>query len=504
MRGEMQTAKGVLSTLRKEMDALSIHADAATARKGKAEDVTAGKGKVEDVAISADAVRKSLYAAWSNIVVFYFNTSHIIEAVDEVRQMQDFASSTNDEYGMACVAETYGGIYTYNFEESIRNLRRALDYWEQTDNRPKIQYTYYMLAREALGMAQYTDSAAIRQQMFIDVLVYADKIESLSSTIDYYTQISEYLRAMVYLEEGDKAKARTSFDRISAWWRAEQTDPKIKGAMAFVMAKYLIMYSNPDLAVSLIPLISPTHTRLETERLFCLQKGDHSRLIELQKELERIYNRRTTQLQQLQLAIANSAYNNLRLVREKHQLEMDSARRTQMFNIVVVIALALIVVIIAMIIYHRRILLKNRALVNHIQAYEESEKKSQTLAMSMAESLSQEEQLFLRIEQLLEQNIAILTDAELDRESLAAHLGTNRTYVAQAISFCTNGNSVSEYINRLRLQYAHRLLATQPEMSIDCIATASGFGSRSRFHHLFVIEYGMTPAQFRKAAKARD
>jgi transcriptional regulator GlxA family with amidase domain len=62
--------------------------------------------------------------------------------------------------------------------------------------------------------------------------------------------------------------------------------------------------------------------------------------------------------------------------------------------------------------------------------------------------------------------------------------------------------SITDYINRLRLDHARELLTTRPEMSIDEVATASGFSVRRTFSRLFKEKFGLTPTEFREAASA--
>lgn len=59
------------------------------------------------------------------------------------------------------------------------------------------------------------------------------------------------------------------------------------------------------------------------------------------------------------------------------------------------------------------------------------------------------------------------------------------------------GLSFSKYVNKLRLEYAARLLEEHPEYSIEAIAEICGISSSSTFYRLFLEKYGMTPKNFR-------
>ena len=53
-----------------------------------------------------------------------------------------------------------------------------------------------------------------------------------------------------------------------------------------------------------------------------------------------------------------------------------------------------------------------------------------------------------------------------------------------------------------RIKHANKLLQqNNPELTIEFIAKQSGFGSRNAFYENYRSAYGLTPTEFRKAAK---
>ena len=91
----------------------------------------------------------------------------------------------------------------------------------------------------------------------------------------------------------------------------------------------------------------------------------------------------------------------------------------------------------------------------------------------------------------------IYTDQELDRARLAKLLGTNEHYVSDAVSACTNGGSIIDFLNGYRLRHAVRLLTTTKD-PIGLIAEISGFSRRS-FYRVFDEAYHISPSEYRKA-----
>ena len=108
--------------------------------------------------------------------------------------------------------------------------------------------------------------------------------------------------------------------------------------------------------------------------------------------------------------------------------------------------------------------------------------------------------LFQRIKHELNDQ-KMIHDANLSRESLAEHLGTNRTYISEAISMMT-GMSVPQYINHLRISEAERRLRAPDDVSnFTEFGHSLGFTSLSAFQAAFKRQTGMTLSAYRDIAK---
>lgn len=105
--------------------------------------------------------------------------------------------------------------------------------------------------------------------------------------------------------------------------------------------------------------------------------------------------------------------------------------------------------------------------------------------------------LFDKLEQILIDRKLFLNDT-LSRDDLMQliHVGKNR--IARIIQQCA-GTNLNGYVNRLRLEYATRLLKQHPNHTINSVAEACGFSNAQTFHRLFRGAFGMTPAEYRAA-----
>ena len=191
-------------------------------------------------------------------------------------------------------------------------------------------------------------------------------------------------------------------------------------------------------------------------------------------------------------------------IRQK-EAEIASRRQSLIIHRIILVAVVLICLLIAYLLwrshqYNKVLLEKNRRLVAEIEQREREEQQAIVqLKAEPQENLTANQQLFCRICDLMEAPDHIYTDTDLDRSRLAQLLGTNEHYVTDAISTCTDGKSVNGFLNEYRLRYAARLLATTKD-SVALIAELSGF-SRSSFFRVFSDAYGMSPSDYRRAAR---
>ena len=191
-------------------------------------------------------------------------------------------------------------------------------------------------------------------------------------------------------------------------------------------------------------------------------------------------------------------------IRQK-ETEIASRRQSLIIHRIILASAVLICLLIVYFLwrshqYNKALLEKNRRLLTEIEQREQEEQQAiEQLKAEPEDVLTADQQLFRRICDLMDGPDRIYTDADLDRSRLAQLLGTNEHYVTDAISACTNGKSVNGFLNDYRLRYATHLLATTKD-SIALIAELSGF-SRSSFFRIFSDAYGMSPSDYRRAAR---
>ena len=110
----------------------------------------------------------------------------------------------------------------------------------------------------------------------------------------------------------------------------------------------------------------------------------------------------------------------------------------------------------------------------------------------------QNNELFKKCEAYIVQEKCYL-NPELKVETIVTELGTNRTYLANAIKQNT-GQTIGEFILSQRLKHAQDMLKDEQfkKVKIEDIAIRSGFNSLRTFHRNFKASFGITPEEYRK------
>ena len=177
----------------------------------------------------------------------------------------------------------------------------------------------------------------------------------------------------------------------------------------------------------------------------------------------------------------------LKELEQENKIVLLASQKAKLVSLIIaIICLLLVVILYSYIRYNRKLREHNHNLYLNIRQQNLAESKISEFRIAVPEQkLTKEEILFRQINEEL-WNKKLFTNESFGRDDLAAHLGTNRTYLGDAIKSCTDDQlSIAKYINLQRLKYACMLLEKPGDLSIDNIAIYSGFASRTTFFRLF-------------------
>ena len=148
--------------------------------------------------------------------------------------------------------------------------------------------------------------------------------------------------------------------------------------------------------------------------------------------------------------------------------------------------------------YNKVLFEKNRRLLAEIEQREQEEQQAiEQLEATPEEQLTANQQLYRRLCEEMK-NPDVFTDPATNQDTLARLLGTNRTYIYDALRECAD-QTPADFINGYRLRHAAHLLSTTSD-SVGLIAELCGL-SRPTFYRLFNETYAMSPSDYRRVAR---
>ena len=183
------------------------------------------------------------------------------------------------------------------------------------------------------------------------------------------------------------------------------------------------------------------------------------------------------------------------------ELALNAAKAETLIHRILLVATILIILLIVYLLrrsyrYNWILMQKNKKLFEEIERHrQEQQQEMEQLQTAPEAELSNEQQLYRRICQIMDEEKPYINE-DLNRDVLAQLLGTNAKYIVQAIRQCSHGETVSDFINRYRMEQVAYLLKNTDE-SIAVIGEMCGIPSRSTLSRLFRNTYGMTPSEYR-------
>ena len=391
-------------------------------------------------------------------------------------------------------------FYLEGINLMIDSVKHPSDFWvidaliygvlEATD-----LYLESNMPEKALALVAKGDTALARLTRCPDVPDYASKIRHNNITIS---------QAMIYA-------ANVQHDQAEALYQKHRQAEGLTETDIAAEARYLAMTDRYDEAIRLFrqadsiyiskgSAISATYIKYFMMGQYeALQKagrkdealalGDRMRQLTDSIHVE---ERRTDVEQEQEI--------------QQRKSEIASRQQSLVIHRIILVAAVLIILLIGYLLwraykYNKVLLEKNRRLVAEIEQREqEAQQAIEQLKAEPEEKLTTEQQLFRRICTLMADQQPY-TDETLNRDALAALIGTNAKYVEQAIRECSHGENVTDFINRHRLEHVARLLKTTND-SVALVGELSGIPSRATLARLFRNAYGMSCSEYRQAARA--
>ena len=307
-------------------------------------------------------------------------------------------------------------------------------------------------------------------------------------------------KAMVYAANSQREQAEALFQEHQQSQGLDATDKTAEGVYLTMTGRYNEAVRLFDDADSIIRSIGPPVTDLYV-KTFLVHKYNALQKAGRDKEALALGDCMRQLTDSLRQQERQTDVEHLQEIKRQEE-EIANKHQSLVVHRIILASAVLVILLIAYLLwrsykYNKVLTEKNHKLYEEIeQRRQEQQQEMEQLQAAPEEQLTAEQQLYRRLCTLMDEQKPY-TNAELNRNMLAQLLGSNAKYVEQAIRQCSKGETVSDFINRYRLEHVARLLKTTDD-PIAIIGELSGIPSRVTLARLFRNAYGMTPTEYRK------
>lgn len=449
------------------------------------------------------------YNSWEAKIELYLYANKTQTALKETQLMYADAKDRNNNYGLGVSAHSLGVIYQtlQRYDLAIQSFDEGVDRLKKEENISLLLSTYNALSETLDANHQFNRMHAVAEQWKAAIDAYKAGAEArgqtprlngrymycyLALTVAHFqtgntAQAEHYLKLAEELAEGRSLISQ--FKLLHTQTRLYEHLGQYDKAILYAEENYEKMIGFGENIGAL--------TVLENKARI-LRKANKGMDAALTYEYVMAAK---DSLRNLDMA---AQLDELRTIYEVDQLLLEKKVSKSRATLLLIIIVSLIVLLAGYGFYNIRLNRKNRILYENIKRALQAETDANKVLDTVKEdTLSKEQILFRNLNNLLREKLSF-TDPELDRKELAVLLGTNATYLANAIKECAKGMTVTEYINKARLLYAGHLLVDAAKHPVDAVGEDAGFNSRSTYYRLFRDYFGMSPTEFRNISKEKN
>lgn len=451
-----------------------------------------------------------LYSTWARRADRLLMWGDYVDAVLSLRGMAGYARRHNHPFGLLNSDFYFGQCYLNNGQDSVavRHYRQALAEAIRYGSPGLAARSGFNLVNILQGWGRYDEALALSDSL----PAYIHQWEVMKGiAVNPVLRVQNAMYRLKVLISKNDLPAATAWRDTMLLYNKMYADPSQQEELQYTLARYERLAGNNAEAERILRLLADySHSRGNQAKMarYYRSLADVLRAEGKYAEAADSYHLYAGAADSAQTATSNAQLNRLsrlyrldELEQEKRVALAEQSRARTLAGSALTVAVLLLALCVLLVVHHRRLRQKNRELVARIRSQEEAERRAEEAVRQAeteqpADELSREVQLFRRLQVLLA-DAEILRQPKLGRDELAEMLGTNRTYVAEAITACTQ-KTVSQYVSDMRVKHARYLLDHHPEMSLADISVACGFLSQSNFTRCYRIYYSITPGEYRK------
>lgn len=466
----------------------------------------------------AQADDSLLYSTWARRADRLLMWGDYVDAVLSLRGMADYSRRHHHPFGQINADFYFGQCYLSNGQDSVaaRHYRQAMAGAIRYGSPGLVARSGFNLVNILQGWRRYDEALALSDSLPAYIRQW-EVMKGIAVNPVLRVQNAMY-RLKVLISQAD-LPAATAWRDTMLLYNKMYADPSQQEELQYTLARYEHLAGNNAEAGRILRLLAD----------YSRSRGNQARMARYYRSLADVlhaerryaeaadcYRLYAEAADSAQVATSNAQLNRLSRLYRLDELEQEkrvalaeqSRARTLAWSALIV-AVLLLALCVLLVVHHRRLRQKNRELVARIRSQEEAEQRAEEAARRAeaeqpSDELSREMQLFRRLQELLADE-EVLCRPRLGRDELADLLGTNRTYVADAVAACTEQHwSVSQYVAAVRVRRARYLIDNHSELSLGEICHACGFQSQGTFTRAYRTFYGITPSEYRKFASTEQ
>lgn len=451
---------------------------------------------------------RDYYYTWSAYINKLTYQQYIQTAMAEANQMLYDASVYPERKGMAVAQYTMGVMYLTleDYKTAESHFCKSVAMLSKTDNlnQKTSVYLHWCLTLEKLGKFHELRKVSAQWRRILDSEMRGKHKEKVAMGLLYKkvaiaqataeTALGNYKKADEYFKE---AEQQVIGSNSLGLFLLKYERSKYYTATGDIESALRLDYENWKASAE----SHNTSNALLVSHLYV----EHLYMVGKYKEACDVYK---TFIEPTEMQIRSSA--NASAMAEMNTkydvgtLKQETASAESKLLAAVILNVMILLMFAIFVIYNRRLNARNVSiykLVNELDAERKlnAEQIKQICDAKRDKPLTDSQRLFLRLQTMMTDE-RLFTNSELNREALARILGTNRTYLAEAVREGA-GKTLTEYINGFRLNYAAELLSGEKDYSIADITEMAGFPSRGTFNRTFRMAYNITPSEYKQAAQ---
>ena len=395
--------------------------------------------------------------------------------------------------------------------ESYTKAFEARSRWHQDgkDDCPiNMMVTCFAIYNSFMEFGEYEEAAQWLERMEKELSVYEQRSDASSRIIEEYRGYVAMNRARLLLATGHAHEANAVYDAIPAsriftplgitWAAIWLSDAGRYGESADMYARLDTTYASASNVTMTFDKISEC---LAPRYMADLKAGRTQEALAIGADMAAAIDSALAWQKRNDAAELSVIYQT-----HEKELALEESKTKSTIYLIIAVGALLLLLLVGYILWrvrrdNRLLTEKNQVLYEQIQQREQAETEERERQQAQpTETLSQSQQIYRRLCELME-DPAVYTDAECNHETLAQLLGTNRTYLYDALRECAD-TTPADFINRYRIRHAALLLATTDD-PVALVAELCGITNRSTFARLFRDHYSMSPTEYRHAAKGK-